>query len=124
MRAGETSLSLDPIDERIAVRSQPEASLWTPALSGNVTFSLARVYPMVTLRHMNKDSGMRIRVERELREQFLAICRAKDRPAAQVLREFMRQYIEENRTLHPDPHQDNAPPLAAVDPLGRKAADG
>lgn len=40
-----------------------------------------------------KDSGLRIRVERDLRERFLEICRQQDRPAAQVLREFMRQYI-------------------------------
>ncbi|PRD40519.1 hypothetical protein C5748_26470 [Phyllobacterium phragmitis] len=40
-----------------------------------------------------KDAGMRIRVERELRDEFLKICRAQDRPAAQVIREFMREYI-------------------------------
>jgi hypothetical protein len=42
---------------------------------------------------MAKDSGLRIRVERELREKFLELCRAQDRPAAQVLREFMREYV-------------------------------
>lgn len=42
---------------------------------------------------MSKDSGLRIRVERELREKFLELCRAQDRPAAQVLREFMREYV-------------------------------
>nr|WP_281719702.1 hypothetical protein [Nitrosomonas nitrosa] len=42
---------------------------------------------------MTKDSGLRIRVERELREKFLALCREQDRPAAQVLREFMREYV-------------------------------
>lgn len=39
---------------------------------------------------------MRIRVQKELREQFLEACRAKDKPAAQVLREFMREYVGEN----------------------------
>jgi predicted DNA-binding protein len=43
-----------------------------------------------------KDSGLRIRIERELREKFLALCREQDRPAAQVIREFMRAYINEN----------------------------
>ena len=43
-----------------------------------------------------KDSGLRIRVERDLRERFLEICRQQDRPAAQVIREFMRAYIAEN----------------------------
>lgn len=50
---------------------------------------------------MNKDSGLRIRVERNLRERFAEVCRAQDRPAAQVIREFMREYVAENEpTLH------------------------
>ncbi|WP_281404912.1 hypothetical protein [Mesorhizobium sp. GR13] len=40
-----------------------------------------------------KDSGLRIRIERDLREKFLAVCREQDRPAAQVIREFMKSYI-------------------------------
>ncbi|HET6407411.1 MAG TPA: hypothetical protein VFG14_05985 [Chthoniobacteraceae bacterium] len=40
-----------------------------------------------------KDSGLRIRIERDLREKFLAVCRDQDRPAAQVIREFMKGYI-------------------------------
>lgn len=40
-----------------------------------------------------KDAGLRIRIPRELRDQFLEVCRAQDKPAAQVLREFMRDYI-------------------------------
>ena len=44
-----------------------------------------------------KDSGLRIRVERDLRDRFLELCREHDRPAAQVLREFMRDYIENAR---------------------------
>lgn len=42
-----------------------------------------------------KDAGLRIRVQRELRDQFLAACRAEDKPAAQVIREFMRAYVRE-----------------------------
>lgn len=45
-----------------------------------------------------KDTGFRIRVESGLRQRFLLVCRAQDRPAAQVLRQFMRDYIEENWT--------------------------
>lgn len=40
-----------------------------------------------------KDSGLRIRVEKELREKFIRLCREQDRPAAQILREFMREYV-------------------------------
>lgn len=43
-----------------------------------------------------KDVGLRIRVQRELREQFLEACRSQDKPAAQVLREFMRDYVRDH----------------------------
>jgi len=56
---------------------------------------------------MIKDSGLRIRVERELREKFLALCREQDRPAAQVLREFMRDYLAQYDALAND---DPVPP--------------
>ena len=45
---------------------------------------------------MSKDTGMRIRLERRLRDRFVEICRTQDRPAAQVLREFMREYVAEH----------------------------
>jgi hypothetical protein len=38
----------------------------------------------------------RLEVQRDLREQFLKVCRAQDKPAAQVLREFMREYVAEH----------------------------
>ena len=40
-----------------------------------------------------KSAGFRVRIERGLREDFLRVCRAQDKPAAQVLREFMRGYV-------------------------------
>ena len=46
-----------------------------------------------------KDSGLRIRVERQLCEKFLELCREQDRPASQVIREFMREYIERNEQI-------------------------
>lgn len=45
----------------------------------------------------NKDTGLRIRIEKELRQEFLEICRAQDKPAAQVLREFIRDYVERHK---------------------------
>ena len=36
---------------------------------------------------------MRVRVNRELRDEFLAACQSDDKPAAQVIREFMRAYV-------------------------------
>jgi hypothetical protein len=41
-----------------------------------------------------KDSGMRIRVEKELREAFVQACRSQNRPAAEVLRDFMRSFTD------------------------------
>jgi hypothetical protein len=42
-----------------------------------------------------KDAGMRIRVERGLRDQFVEACRARDLSAAQVIRAFMRGYVDQ-----------------------------
>ena len=48
---------------------------------------------------MKKDAGLRIRVEENLRRDFLAICHAQDIPAASVVRGFMRKYISENQQV-------------------------
>lgn len=65
------------------------------------------VYPTATLGAMKeKDAGMRIRVERELRDEFLKICREQDRPAAQVIRKFMREYIAAKKSDHADQTED------------------
>lgn len=63
-----------------------------------------------------KDSGLRIRVERELRERFLALCRRLDRPAAQVIREFMKDYIAK----HENEHVDNVPRFPSNDQARQK----
>lgn len=42
------------------------------------------------------DSGMRIRVDPELREQFKTACRLNDSTAAQEIRRFMREYIQQH----------------------------
>lgn len=49
-----------------------------------------------------KDAGLRIRVQRELRESFIEACKAQDKPAAQVLREFMRDYVREQAEKEKD----------------------
>jgi hypothetical protein len=41
-----------------------------------------------------KESGLRIRVESELKDSFLHACKKDDLPAAQVIRGFMRSYVE------------------------------
>ena len=44
-----------------------------------------------------KDAGLRLRVERALRQEFIETCRAEGKTAAQVLREYMRDYVARNR---------------------------
>jgi hypothetical protein len=57
-----------------------------------------------------KDAGLRIRVQRDLREAFLEVCRAQDKPAAQVLREFMRVYVEKSKAS-----RDQTSPVGLTD---------
>ena len=45
---------------------------------------------------MNKTSALRIRIDPNLHHQFLEVCKAQDRPASQVIRDFMRQYVQMN----------------------------
>ena len=45
-----------------------------------------------------KDSGMRIRVERELREAFVQACQSQGLIAAEVLRDFMRGFAAKHST--------------------------
>lgn len=45
-----------------------------------------------------KDAGLRIRVERELREAFRSACTAENRDASEVLREFMRTFAEQRQS--------------------------
>jgi ABC-type dipeptide/oligopeptide/nickel transport system permease component len=60
------------------------------------------VHPLATLRFMpikTKDAGLRLRVEKELRQEFIETCRASGKPAAQVLREFMRDFVTRERVM-------------------------
>jgi hypothetical protein len=52
-------------------------------------------YTLATRRGSMKDAGMRIRVEQELRDAFVAACQKMDVPAAQVLRKHMRVIVDE-----------------------------
>ena len=62
-----------------------------------------------------KDVGLRIRVQRELRQSFLEACRAEDKPAAQVIREFMRDYVRERQSDDGSPQRGDSPRLPASD---------
>lgn len=55
-----------------------------------------------------KDVGLRIRIQRELRDAFLAACRVDDKAAAQVLREFMRDYVRQHQQADGEADQERA----------------
>jgi hypothetical protein len=42
---------------------------------------------------MQDSSGFRLRVDDQLRHEFITACRKQDQAAAQVLRAFMRDYV-------------------------------
>ena len=46
---------------------------------------------------IRKDVAFKTRVEKSLRRAFVDACRREDRPAAQVIREFMRNYVQKKR---------------------------
>lgn len=43
---------------------------------------------------MTKDAGFRIRLDAGLRRNFVDACKQQDRSAAQVIRDFMRRYVD------------------------------
>jgi hypothetical protein len=48
-----------------------------------------------------KEENFNFRVPADLKAAFKAATEAADRPAAQVLRDFMRAYVEQNRPAEP-----------------------
>lgn len=47
---------------------------------------------------MGKEVQMSIKMEQELRDQFMAVAAGRHRPAAQIIRDLMRLYIASNET--------------------------
>lgn len=47
---------------------------------------------------MAKEVQMSIKMEPELREQFMAVAANRHRPAAQIIRDLMRLYIADSET--------------------------
>jgi hypothetical protein len=43
---------------------------------------------------MNKAASMRIRVEPDLHRDFMGACHTQGKPAAQVIRDLMRAFVE------------------------------
>lgn len=49
---------------------------------------------------MSKQAVFTMKLEAELRDTFMAAAEAEHRPASQVVRELMRQYIERHEYRH------------------------
>lgn len=47
---------------------------------------------------MTKEVQISIKMEAELRDQFMAVAADRHRPAAQIIRELMRLYIADSET--------------------------
>ena len=47
---------------------------------------------------MTKEVQMSIKMEPELRDQFMAVAANRHRPAAQIIRDLMRLYIADSET--------------------------
>lgn len=46
---------------------------------------------------MAKEAVFTMKLEPELRDAFMAAAAAEDRPASQIVREFMRDYVRQDR---------------------------
>ena len=46
---------------------------------------------------MAKEAVFTMKLEPELRDAFMAAAQAADRPASQIVREFMRDYVQQDR---------------------------
>lgn len=55
---------------------------------------------------------MSIKMERDLRDEFVAAAAATHRPAAQIIHEFMRSYVSR-------PHEPNEETIRAMEQVGR-----
>lgn len=51
---------------------------------------------VATVGALMKTSALRIRIEPRLHDDFIAICKDLDLPASQVIRKFMKEFVEEN----------------------------
>ena len=56
-----------------------------------------------------KDVAFKIRIDEKLRRAFVEACQAEDRPAAQVVREFMRNYVAEREGARATPESGPRP---------------
>lgn len=62
-----------------------------------IMLRLQWIHNVITSGLEMKESGLRIRVEKQLRYDFIQTCKKRDLTASQVLRAFMRDYIHKSQ---------------------------
>jgi len=61
-----------------------------------ITFFLRKQAIIARSSAMTKESTMTIRIEPELRDSFTAVAELVRRPAAQIMRDLMREFVSKN----------------------------
>jgi predicted transcriptional regulator len=51
---------------------------------------------------MAKEAVFTMKLEPELRDAFMAAAEQEDRPASQIVREMMRDYVDQHQPMTPD----------------------
>lgn len=51
----------------------------------------------MTTNNRQKDKSFTIRVDADLLKTFQIVAKENDRPSAQLIRDFMREYIKKNK---------------------------
>jgi hypothetical protein len=80
---------------------------------------------MVTANRKTKEESFNFRVDPHLKAEFQTVSRAEDRPAAQILRDFMRAYIasRKRKNFAAEAHRQSKSVAArAADPRSDEAA--
>jgi len=61
-----------------------------------------------------KSAGLRIRIEPALRDAFVLACSERDQSAAQVLRTFIREFLDKEQQLSQGDLFKNPTPISSV----------
>ncbi len=78
----------------------PDGWRWQTGVIHKVVFraqSMMAQRVSVGYTRFMKEPGVRIRIERELREKFVASCREQDRPTVLLIREFVCEHVPANQ---------------------------
>lgn len=60
-------------------------------------FVLTKKGLIMTTNNRQKDKSFTIRVDADLLKTFQTVAKENDRPSAQLIRDFMREYIKKNK---------------------------